>query len=261
MSHGLLELPPRLRRRLEGALRTGLLRPPYTAEAVQFTIAGTEAAAEGVAAELRELDAEGMPARACARWIQEIEAADARTNHPALVWSGPEAPGFHARDTRRVYRELFGEAEQSVWAATYVFTEGPTAFGKLADRMDSRPDLSVTLLLNIQRPWGDTTKPDQLVRRFAERFWKDGWPGVRRPEVYYDPRSVALEAGGGVLHAKAVVTDEEAVFVTSANLTEAAQDRNIEMGLLVRDRSLARTVVSHFRGLVDQSLLEALPPP
>ena len=30
---------------------------------------------------------------------------------------------------------------------------------------------------------------------------------------------------GAVLHAKAVVTDEEAVFVTSANFTEAALDR------------------------------------
>jgi hypothetical protein len=34
-----------------------------------------------------------------------------------------------------------------------------------------------------------------------------------------------------VLHAKAVVADDEAVLVTSANLTEAALDRNIELGV------------------------------
>jgi phosphatidylserine/phosphatidylglycerophosphate/cardiolipin synthase-like enzyme len=62
-----------------------------------------------------------------------------------------------------------------------------------------------------------------------------------------------------VLHAKAVVADEEAVFITSANLTEAALDRNIEMGLLVRDRALAASVVSHFRSLIDRSLLHPLP--
>jgi hypothetical protein len=39
--------------------------------------------------------------------------------------------------------------------------------------------------------------------------------------------------GLGTAYAKAVVVaDEEAVFVTSANLTEAALDRNIELGIL-----------------------------
>ena len=62
-----------------------------------------------------------------------------------------------------------------------------------------------------------------------------------------------------MLHAKAVVADDEAVFVTSANLTEAAWDRNIEVGLLIRDRSLAETLVCHFQGLIDQKLLRRLP--
>ena len=47
--------------------------------------------------------------------------------------------------------------------------------------------------------------------------------------------------------------------MTSANLTEAALDRNIEMGLLVRDRALAASVSSHFRGLINRSLLSPLP--
>ena len=62
-----------------------------------------------------------------------------------------------------------------------------------------------------------------------------------------------------MLHAKAVVTDDEAVFITSANLTEAALDRNIEMGLLVRDRALAASVVRHFRVLIEKGMLRALP--
>ena len=55
------------------------------------------------------------------------------------------------------------------------------------------------------------------------------------------------------------MTDDEAVFVTSANLTEAALDRNIEVGLLVRDHALAVTLTSHFQGLIDQRLLSPLP--
>jgi len=53
------------------------------------------------------------------------------------------------------------------------------------------------------------------------------WPGEIRQKVYYDPRSLEIDNPSGVLHAKAVVSDDEAVFVTSTNLTEAALDRNI----------------------------------
>ena len=77
--------------------------------------------------------------------------------------------------------------------------------------------------------------------------------------MYYDPRALELNGPGGVLHAKAIVADDEAVFVTSANLTEAALDRNIEVGLLVCDRALAATLSSHFRGLIDRELLSPLP--
>jgi phosphatidylserine/phosphatidylglycerophosphate/cardiolipin synthase-like enzyme len=45
------------------------------------------------------------------------------------------------------------------------------------------------------------------------------------------------------------------VFITSANLTEAALDRNIELGVLVRDRAFALTVGGYFRNLIDRDLL------
>jgi phosphatidylserine/phosphatidylglycerophosphate/cardiolipin synthase-like enzyme len=68
-----------------------------------------------------------------------------------------------------------------------------------------------------------------------------------------------IERPAGVLHAKAVVVDDEVVFVTSANLTEAALDRNIELGLLVRDPALAASVSTHFRTLIERGLLLPLP--
>ncbi len=40
---------------------------------------------------------------------------------------------------------------------------------------------------------------------------------------------------------------------------EAALDRNIEIGLVLRDRALAASVFSHFRGLIDRNLLHPLP--
>jgi phosphatidylserine/phosphatidylglycerophosphate/cardiolipin synthase-like enzyme len=125
--------------------------------------------------------------------------------------------------------------------------------------MEARPVLRVTLLLNIQRKRGDSTASEQLVRRFADRFWGTDWPGSSHPSVFYDPRALDLDGPGGVLHAKAVVADDESVFVTSANLTEAALDRNIELGVLVRDRAFALTIGGYFQGLIDRHLLKPLP--
>ena len=99
------------------------------------------------------------------------------------------------------------------------------------------------------------------MARFAARLWNHEWPGERRPDVFYDPRSVADDAPGAVLHAKAIVADDRAAFVTSANLTEAAFDRNIEVGVLTRDAALAAALARHFQVLIDRRLLVPLPNP
>jgi phosphatidylserine/phosphatidylglycerophosphate/cardiolipin synthase-like enzyme len=179
--------------------------------------------------------------------------------NPTLCGPGLKFRACNARDTSRVYEELLGCAERSIWASTYAVFDGPKAFEVLARRMESKPTLRVTLLLNIQRKRSDTTASEQLVRRFADRFWKTDWPGSSHPSVFYDPRALDLEGPGGVLHAKAVVADDEAVLVTSANLTEAALDRNIELGVFIRDRALALTISSYFRNLIDRDLLKPLP--
>ena len=253
----LLALPSHLRKRLECALLDRSLSPPYRAAAVRAAV-GTMTEIEEVVQVLEELDASGVSGPGCAALLRAMDRAASR--HPTLdfVWSGPEVPGLHARDTRRVYEELLGSASRSAWVATYAFFDGPRAFEVLARRMDDTPALKVTLLLNVQRKQGDTTSAEHVVSRFAGRFWKEEWPGTARPRVFYDPRSVDPD-GTGVLHAKAVVVDDEAVFVTSANLTGAALDHNIEVGLLVRDRTLAATVTTHFATLIGQSLLRRLP--
>jgi phosphatidylserine/phosphatidylglycerophosphate/cardiolipin synthase-like enzyme len=254
----LIDLPSHLRDRLASALESGLLDSTASSASLE-SVMGHRDDVEGLVAALLELGQLGVQGPAAAAWLRTVAQVAGRTPKPDLVWSGPEVPGLYARDTRRVYEELLGSAERSIWASTYAFFDGPKAFEVLARRMDARPTLRVTLLLNIQRKRGDNTASDQLVRRFADRFWKTQWPGSSHPNVFYDPRALDPDGPGGVLHAKAVVADDEAVFVTSANLTEAALDRNIELGILIRDRPFALTISGYFRHLIDRNLLKPLP--
>ena len=257
MIDALLALPAHVRNRLSTALESGLLSLPCSEMAVRSTVGGTHW--EPILDVLREWDRMGVSSEAGVAWLRSLERTAERTPMPDFVWTGPEVVGLHARDTRRVYGELLSSAKRSIWASTYAFFDGRRAFATLAERMDSTPGLQVTLLLNINRGPGDTSTAASLVHRFAERFWTEEWPGKAHPRVYYDPRSVEIGGPGAVLHAKAVVADEESVFITSANLTEAAMDRNIELGLLVRDRTLAATTLMHFRTLIEKNLLRSLP--
>lgn len=258
MMDALLAIPPHLRERLAHALESGLLQAPASAAAMRSVI-GSFDGVDLVVKAMAELGRLSLNGPTAAIWLRSLNRERSCAPQTDLVWSGPQVPGLHARDTRRVYEELLGAAERTLWVSTYAYFEGPKAFQVLATRMKTAPELQVTLLLNIQRKRGDTTAADQLVRRFTDHFWGVDWPGARRPRVFYDPRSLEPDGPTGVLHAKAVVSDEDTVFVTSANLTEAAMDRNIELGLLVKDRALALSTVAHFRGLIDRSLLRVLP--
>ena len=173
-----------------------------------------------------------------------------------LVTSGPEAPETANRDTSVVVRELFARAEKSVLVVGYAVYQGQRVFQALAQRMEELPELKVKLFLNISRPDGDTTSSEILVSRFVQRFKNSQWPpDSRLPEVYYDPRSVADEEPvRSSLHAKCIVVDDERVFVSSANFTEAAQDRNIEVGLNLQSPWLARRLSHHFLRLQNHGL-------
>ena len=251
-------LPVHRRRRLAEAFDTGALPDRPEPKTLRSTLK-LHGNVDGLLGDLDDLARVGITGRAVAAWVRAVDNASAGVPSPDLVWSGPEVPGLPARDTRRVYEELFDGAKRSVWVSTYAYFDGPQAFAHLAQRLDDVPGLQVTILLNVQRAKGDTSAADQLVLRFTDRFWGTDWPGSLKPAVYYDPRSLDPSGPSGVLHAKAVVVDDEAVFITSANLTEAALDRNIELGVLIRHRVLATSVANHFQALIDSHLLSPLP--
>jgi phosphatidylserine/phosphatidylglycerophosphate/cardiolipin synthase-like enzyme len=148
-------------------------------------------------------------------------------------------------------RELFVEAEHRVLAVEFAVHQGREIFAALADRMRQRANLEVRLCLDIRRVPGDTSRSAALLRRFAGRFIREEWPGPRLPELFYDPRSLAEgESLRASLHAKCVVVDGVKAFIGSANLTEAAQLRNIEIGLVVTGALIAGAVEHHIEALI-----------
>ncbi len=247
---------------LADSLEGGSLTPPYRGMGLRRILQPSKC--ESVYEELKRLTVLGFQPAQIATMLRvviaEREAAQESADRFELVWTGPETEGSHSRDTGVVVRELFSSARRSVLVSGFAVFQGKLVFKTLADQMDSNPELSVRMFLNVARSHGDDTSNAELLRRFAENFCNDHWPGQRLPQVFYDPRS--LDSGTGPkasLHAKCIVVDDETAFVTSANLTEAAQERNIEAGVLIRDPAFAKGLRDQFENLVSKGLFKGVP--
>ena len=176
-----------------------------------------------------------------------------------VVVSGPDAT-FTARDTGVVMRQLFTAAKSRILAVGFAVHQGRSVFRTLAERLDSEDGLQVTLCLDVRRAPGSTSIDNQIAGQFARNFVEHEWPGQRLPLVYFDPRSLTDQgASRSALHSKCVVIDGKEALVTSANFTEAAQERNMELGLLVRAPEIASQIEEHFHSLIRNGHLERLP--
>jgi len=258
MSDALTRLSDTCLRDLAVGLRSRRIASPFAPLQVSRVVGGELGRA--VASELRQLEESGFApdqiATTLELLIRDRQASRQARSPIELVTSGPEAPGITNRDTSVVVREMFAHATTSVQVVGYAVYQGQQVFETLARRMEELPDLDVRFFLNIARPDGDSTAGQILVSRFAQRFKATQWPsGYRLPKVYYDPRSVADDGRvRSSLHAKCIVVDSEQVFVSSANFTQAAQQRNIEVGLSIRSPWLASRLIQHFRKLHEHGL-------
>jgi phosphatidylserine/phosphatidylglycerophosphate/cardiolipin synthase-like enzyme len=59
------------------------------------------------------------------------------------------------------------------------------------------------------------------------------------------------------MHVKAAVADSRLVFLTSANLTEAALERNMELGVLIRGGSMPVAIDHLIDALVESGELQS----
>jgi len=260
VSQALGALSPAALRDLASAIEGGTVAPPF--RPVALSRRGFDG--DGISADLAQLASLGLPPAGVAHVLRllatERQLAQQASDRTELVWTGPETHSARSRDTSVVVRELFASAERSVLVSSYAVFQGRQVFHPLAARMAAIPALRVKLFLNVARAHGDVAPENQLLEAFADTFRAEHWPGARLPEVFYDPRSLALGLGEkAVLHAKTIVVDDARVFVTSANFTEAAHQRNIEAGVVVHSASLAVSLRLQFDTLVEAGMLRQLP--
>jgi phosphatidylserine/phosphatidylglycerophosphate/cardiolipin synthase-like enzyme len=160
-----------------------------------------------------------------------------------LVWTGPDTQAVPLRQTEQALLQVIDAARERLLVVSYAVYKIPRICEALA-RAAARGVALRVVIEGAHRQDGLDVygRLRALGDAVAARAEVCLWPLDRRPRD---------EAGGqGVLHVKCAVADGCWLFLSSANLTENAFTLNMELGLLVRDESVAFPVERHFQDLV-----------
>ncbi|GAB1488618.1 hypothetical protein MASR2M8_10640 [Opitutaceae bacterium] len=241
------------------ALESGWIAPS-SPEKLFRTYAGDDAAS--LKQWLREISPTVFTPSQVARMLHAVGAGRARDQilAPDLVVSGPDVPGVPTADTHSVVQSLFQEAKSEVILAGYAFYNGQALFERLRDHWTRNPSLKVVFHVDVPRRHGDTSSAEGIITKYVDDFRAKHWPWQPVPELYFDPRALVPDVKSRAsLHAKIVVVDRKKLLLTSANFTEAAQQKNVELGVLCSLPYLAERVCSYFEGLRSTGHLRRLP--
>lgn len=172
-------------------------------------------------------------------------------------------PGFE--DTAVVLRRLFAQAQREVLIAGFRVTDR-SLLEPLRRSDAKRLDVSIYFHIQTELDWrGRPRRGSPDAETWPRRWWcgflDDVWPeAMDPPRGLYSPLTLGRQGDGyHSMHAKTVVVDRRWWLVSSANLTDRAMSRNLELGVLHEDETLAEGVVAHFEALEGAGAFEVLP--
>jgi cardiolipin synthase A/B len=164
-----------------------------------------------------------------------------------IIWTGPANNRFPVRRLDQVLYDLVSKAENRIVLVTFAAHR----VRHLCDHLTQAVDRGVQLTL-ITESEGESE--GQLTHDAIEAF---GNIPAARTRLYYWPlaKRERNQAGRpGKLHMKCAIVDN-AALIGSANLTDDAFNRNMELGMLVREKATVETLSEHFRELIRTKIL------
>jgi phosphatidylserine/phosphatidylglycerophosphate/cardiolipin synthase-like enzyme len=256
---GLLDLPEQTLRALADAFEAGPLKNGISSHALASFVGRRSSE---FAPLFHDMVASGCSPAVLGRICRSFAVANTKIEAAEkdffLTLSGPEVTGTPVVDTATVVRGLFNEAVSDVILTSYVFSHAKDLLAPLAAKHDADSTFRVRIITDLSHQRKHQEEPLPVVaNRFRKNFLEHHWAGHRAPELWHDPRVFKPEPGAkpGVMHAKVVIVDLAAALITSANFTEAAQSRNIEAGVLLRQPRQVRRLRDYFEGLIDEGKL------
>lgn len=160
-----------------------------------------------------------------------------------LVWTGPTTPFVSARRTEQALLQVINSAEQSLFITSFVAYDVSTIVKAL--NLANDRGVVISMLLELSKDHGGSITFDAIGKMRA----------LVPAAKLYAWRDKADPFSDGRVHAKVAVSDGRMCFITSANLTGHAMEKNMEAGVLISGGRIAKLLDEHLRSLVDTKIV------
>lgn len=168
-----------------------------------------------------------------------------------LVWTGPATQVVAVRQTEHVVFEIIQSAARQLTMMSFGIFRIPRLIAGIESAIARAVDVRIVL--------GE--RESQTGRVVEQQNYHLGDFVSANASVYRWPAGRRLrdrEGRAGLMHVKAVVADSNVAFLTSANLTEAAFELNMELGVLIRGGHLADTIDRLVDSLLESRTLQRI---
>ncbi|MBI9019023.1 MAG: phospholipase [Phycisphaerae bacterium] len=163
-----------------------------------------------------------------------------------MVWTGPLTGLVASRHTEQVLLEVINSAKWRLFIVSFVAYNIDSV--KMALHNAVGRNVKIDILLESTKKHGGKIEIDSIYE------FKKTIPSAN----IYAWNILSKSAGqlNGAVHAKCAVADASIAFVTSANLTKAAMEKNMELGILIRGGSIPQKLESHLEALITTKVIE-----
>lgn len=161
-----------------------------------------------------------------------------------LVWTGPTTPFVSARRTEQALLQVINSAKQSLFITSFVAYDVSTIV-KVLNAANDR-GVVISMLLELSQDHGGSITFDAIGKM------RELVPSAK----LYAWRDKTESFAGGCVHAKVIVADGYISFITSANLTGHAMEKNMEAGVLITGGNIPLLLKDHLMSLVDTKVLQ-----
>lgn len=184
------------------------------------------------------------------RGASATAAMHERRGSVEMVWTGPSTGMVPVRHTEQVLCEVIESARNRLFIVSFVAYEVASIMNALQAAVGRQ--VQVNILLESSTAKGGKVTVDSF------KTMKDAVPSANLYVWHVGNGKKGVTAATGAVHAKCAVADGKVAFITSANLSTAAMERNMELGVLVRGGHLPEQLHRHLDALVTTEIVERI---
>jgi phosphatidylserine/phosphatidylglycerophosphate/cardiolipin synthase-like enzyme len=157
--------------------------------------------------------------------------------------TGPTTSFAPTRRTEQVLLDLIRRAKNEIFLVSFVAYDVPSVVNEL--NAASGRGVTIQVLLESSASHGGSLSVDSAANMKHRVPSAVLYAWIDRSPQFVDGR----------VHAKAAIADGNIAFLTSANLTGHALEKNIEAGVLINGGDVPTGLRSHLHALIDTKVI------